>query len=124
MSRDDDSGRVWALLDAVVSIGADLDLRSALDRIVRAACELSGAGYGALEVLGSDGDLQRTITYGETPDPPVRSFLSVPVRVRGEVFGNLYLTGKAGGVDFTGSDERLVGTLARAAGVGIANARL
>ena len=36
-----------SLLDAVVSIGTDLDLNSALDRIVHAACELSGARYGA-----------------------------------------------------------------------------
>ena len=44
MSRSEESGRVWSLLDAVVSIGTDLNLPSALDRIVRAACELSGAG--------------------------------------------------------------------------------
>jgi two-component system, NarL family, sensor histidine kinase DevS len=128
VSRDDESGRVWALLDAVVSIGADLDLHSALDRIVRAACELSGARYGALEVLGSDGDLERTITYGDAPQelgqPPVRSYLSVPVRIRGEVFGNLYLTRKGGGANFTDGDEHLVGTLAQAAGVVIDNARL
>jgi signal transduction histidine kinase len=124
VSRDEESGRVWALLDAVVSIGADLDLHSALDRIVRAACELSGAGYGALEVLGSEGGHERTVTYGDAPDSPVRSFLSIPVRVRGEVFGHLYLTGKAGGANFTDDDENLVGTLAGAAGVGIDNARL
>ncbi len=124
MSRFEESGRVWSLLDAAVSIGADLDLPSALDRIVRAACELSGAGYGALEVLGSDGDVERTITYGEGPDLPVRLFVSVPVRVRGEVFGNLYLAGKADGAGFSDDDERLVENLARAAGVGIDNARL
>ncbi|NQU37569.1 MAG: GAF domain-containing protein, partial [Actinobacteria bacterium] len=55
--------------------------------------------------------------------PPMRSFLGVPVRVRGRVFGNLYLTQKAEG-SFTKADEDLVITLATAAGVAIDNARL
>ena len=56
--------------------------------------------------------------------PPMRSFLGVPIRVRGEVFGNLYLTEKRGGLDFTAEDEAVVEALAVAAGVGIDNARL
>jgi signal transduction histidine kinase len=55
--------------------------------------------------------------------PPMRSFLGVPVRVRGRVFGNLYLTEKVAG-SFTQADEDLVITLATAAGVAIENARL
>jgi len=50
-------------------------------------------------------------------------FLGVPVRIRGTVFGNLYLTEKAGGDDFTDQDERLVEALATAAGFVIENAR-
>jgi signal transduction histidine kinase len=46
--------RLRALLDAVVVIGSDLDLRSVLQRIVRAACALVGAKYGALGVIGND----------------------------------------------------------------------
>ena len=56
--------------------------------------------------------------------PPMKSFLGVPVRVRGEVFGNLYLTEKADGEDFTAEDEDLVVALAAAAGIAIQNARL
>lgn len=56
--------------------------------------------------------------------PPMRSFLGVPVRVRGEVFGNLYLTEKAGGGEFTADDEAVVSALGAAAGVAIENARL
>ena len=56
--------------------------------------------------------------------PPMHSFLGVPVRVRGVVFGNLYLTEKADGQSFTIEDERTVATLAAAAGVAIENARL
>lgn len=56
--------------------------------------------------------------------PPMGSFLGVPVRVRGEVFGNLYLTEKRGGKSFTSDDERTVMALAAAAAVAIENARL
>ena len=55
--------------------------------------------------------------------PPMETFLGVPVRVRGTVFGNLYLTEKAGGATFTKQDEQLVDALARAAGFVIDNAR-
>ena len=51
------------------------------------------------------------------------TFLGVPVRIRGTVFGNLYLTEKAGGEPFTEQDEQLVEALARAAGYVIENAR-
>lgn len=56
--------------------------------------------------------------------PSMRSFLGVPVRIREEVFGNLYLTEKHGGTEFTAADERVVLTLATAAGIAIENARL
>jgi signal transduction histidine kinase len=164
----DSQERLRALLDAVVGIGADLDLNSTLDRIVTAACELVGAQYGALGVVGPDGKrLVRFITHGvnaeqiaaigpypeghgilgllidhptpirmtdlaEHPSsygfpanhPPMRSFLGVPIRIREHAFGNLYLTEKAGGADFTQDDERTVTALATAAGVVIDNARL
>ena len=56
--------------------------------------------------------------------PPMKSFLGVPVRVRGQVFGNLYLTDKRGAEGFSTADERIVTALAAAAGVAIDNARL
>ena len=55
--------------------------------------------------------------------PPMSTFLGVPVRIRGTVFGNLYLTQKADGRDFSTQDEQLVEALARAAGFVIENAR-
>ena len=54
----------------------------------------------------------------------MKSFLGVPVRVRNEVFGNLYLTDKATAEVFTDIDEELVVALAAAAGIAIENARL
>lgn len=56
--------------------------------------------------------------------PPMRTFLGVPIRIRDEIFGNLYLTEKRGGNSFTPDDERVVLTLATAAGVAVENARL
>ena len=56
--------------------------------------------------------------------PPMKTFLGVPVRVRDEVFGNLYLTGKQSGGEFTEDDEALLVALGSAAGVAIDNARL
>ena len=56
--------------------------------------------------------------------PPMTSFLGVPIAIRGEVFGNLYLTEKSGSEQFTESDEELVVVLAEWAAIAIDNARL
>jgi signal transduction histidine kinase len=156
------------LLDAVLTVGSDLDLPAMLQRIVEAAVDLVDARYGALGVLddtrtrlaqfitvGLDDETYRAIgnlpeghgilgllivdakplrlpdlrehpdSYGFPPNhPPMRSFLGVPIRVRDEVFGNLYLTDKTSAEVFTDVDEELVIGLAAAAGVGIENARL
>jgi signal transduction histidine kinase len=56
--------------------------------------------------------------------PPMSSFLGVPILVRSRVFGNLYLTEKAGGQPFTEDDEVVVQALAAAAGIAVENARL
>jgi len=81
-------------------------------------------GLGILGVLIVDAkplrlsDLrEHTDSYGFPPNhPPMRSFLGVPIRVREEVFGNLYLTDKAGTEGFTDVDEELLVGLAAAAG--------
>ena len=56
--------------------------------------------------------------------PPMHSFLGVPVRVRDEVYGNLYMTEKEGGAPFDADDEAVLTALAAAAGVAVDNARL
>jgi signal transduction histidine kinase len=55
--------------------------------------------------------------------PPMGSFVGVPVRIGEEVFGNLYLTERTAGGEFTADDEELAIALAAAAGAAIANAR-
>ena len=64
-------------------------------------------------------------SYGVPPHhPPMKSFLGVPVRVRNEVYGNLYLTDKVGAPEFSEDDEDLAEALAQAAGIAIENNRL
>lgn len=63
--------------------------------------------------------------YGFPPGhPPMRTFLGVPIRIRGEVYGNLYLTEKEGGAEFDRVDEEAAQTLSIWAGIAIENARL
>jgi signal transduction histidine kinase len=63
-------------------------------------------------------------SHGFPPNhPPMRSFLGTPIRIRGEVFGNLYLTEKRGSEEFTSDDESILVALAAAAGVAVDNAR-
>ncbi|MFJ7911332.1 GAF domain-containing protein [Kitasatospora sp. NPDC096204] len=160
--------RVHSLLEAVLSVGRELDLTQVLRRIVEAAALLVDARYAALGVIGPDGEtLSDFLTVGMSPEeiarigpyptgrgllgelirnpeplrleelsehpasygcpahhPVMRTFLGVPVRVRDEVFGNLYLTDKRGGEEFDADDESVIATLAVAAGVAIDNARL
>ena len=68
---------------------------------------------------------QHPASYGFPPGhPPMRTFLGVPILVREQVFGNLYLTEKRGGGEFTAADEQIVQALASAAGLAVQNARL
>lgn len=72
-----------------------------------------------------DNITQHPASVGFPPNhPPMRTFLGVPVRIRDDVYGNLYLTDKADGQPFSEDDEVLVEALAAAAGIAIDNARL
>jgi signal transduction histidine kinase len=89
-------------------------------------------GWGVLGLLITDPHPLRLADLGSHPDsygfppehPPMTSFLGVPIMVRGEVYGNLYLTDKVGWSEFTSDDEALVGALALGARVAIENTRL
>ncbi|WP_327186465.1 MULTISPECIES: sensor histidine kinase [unclassified Streptomyces] len=160
--------RVHSLLEAVLSVGRELNLEQALHSIVEAAAVLVDAEYAALGVIGPDGKRlsafhtigvteeqiaaigpypeghgilgelirhpeplrlakisEHPASYGFPPHhPPMNTFLGVPIRVRDQVFGNLYLTEKRGGGQFDEEDISVTLTLAVAASVAIDNARL
>ena len=107
-----------------LTVGLDEDERARIGHLPE--------GHGILGLLIVEPRPIRLPDLREHPDsygfpenhPPMRSFLGVPVRVRGEVFGNLYLTDKTSAEVFTDIDEELVVALAGAAGVAIENARL
>jgi signal transduction histidine kinase len=89
-------------------------------------------GRGVLGVLISHPEPIRLSNVGSHPEsygfppghPVMKTFLGVPVRIRGEIFGNLYLTEKAGGRDFTEEDEASIVVLSDWAAIAIENARL
>ncbi|MBO0821505.1 MAG: GAF domain-containing protein, partial [Nocardiopsaceae bacterium] len=159
--------RMRGLLEAVVAIGADLELEATLRRIVEAAVGLVDARFGALGVIGEDHQLVEFIPVGldqaeierihhwprgegilgllvkeprplrladlagheassgfPAGHPAMHTFLGVPVRVRDQVFGNLYLTEKRGGGEFSDDDEAVATALGAAAGIAVENARL
>ncbi|TWP46930.1 GAF domain-containing sensor histidine kinase [Lentzea tibetensis] len=103
-----------------------------IDERTRAAMGHLPEGKGLLGALIKDPtairlrDLaQHDMSVGFPPNhPPMHSFLGVPVRVRDEVFGNLYMTEKTDAEEFTPDDEAVLQALAAAAGVAIENARL
>ncbi|SEG87576.1 Histidine kinase [Actinacidiphila yanglinensis] len=158
--------RVHSLLEALLSVGRELDLPHVLRRVVESAVTLVDAEYGALGVVEGSG-LTEFLTVGVSerqaheigplpsghgilgelirhprplrlPElsahpasyglprhhPPMHTFLGVPIRVRNEVFGNLYLTEKQDGEEFDAEDETILRMLAVAAGYAIENARL
>jgi signal transduction histidine kinase len=87
-------------------------------------------GHGILGALIVEAKPLRLLRIQDDPrsvgfpanHPPMTSFLGVPIKARGRVFGNLYLTEKRGAPEFSAEDERAVGTLAAQAGVAIENA--
>jgi signal transduction histidine kinase len=155
------------VLDVARSVLAELDLEIVLNRVLESACELTGARYAALGVLGrSPSELERFLTIGiedaeregigalprgrgvlgelighptalrlmdigEHPrsygfphgHPPMSSFLGVPILTDGNPFGNLYLTEKQDGEQFTAADEEAVTMLSELAGFAIDHAR-
>jgi GAF domain-containing protein len=111
-------------LEKFITVGIDAETRATIGELPR--------GRGVLGVLIGDRQPLRLRELGLDPrsvgfppgHPPMESFLGVPIMLRGTAFGNLYLTEKAGGGEFSAEDEEIVRLLAAQAGVAIENARL
>ena len=111
-------------LERFVFVGIDEETRHAIGPLPR--------GKGVLGELIRNPQPLRLSDVGAHPrsygfpanHPPMKSFLGTPVVIRGEAWGNLYLTEKAKGAEFSDEDENVVITLAAWAAVAIENARL
>ena len=124
----------YAALGVIDQTGSELErfLTTGLDAETHAAIGELPRGRGILGVLISEDAPLRLHNLGEDPravgfppnHPPMNTFLGVPIHLRGVAYGNLYLTEKADGDDFTEEDQELVGLLASQAAVAIENARL
>lgn len=111
-------------LSQFVTVGIDDELRAKIGDLPH--------GRGVLGVLITEPRAIRLANLADHPasfgfppgHPPMHTFLGVPVTVRGEAYGNLYLTEKRDGGEFTEADEQVVLALASAAGLAVQNARL
>ena len=116
--------RTGHALERFLTTGIDAETHATIGDLPR--------GRGILGVLIRDATTLRLHDLGEDPrsvgfppgHPPMRSFLGVPILLRGTAYGNLYLTEKADGEDFTDEDEEVIQVLAAQAAVAIENARL
>ncbi len=127
-------GAQYGALGVLTEDGRALDqfLTVGLSREEEQAIGPRPTGRGVLGTLIADDKPLRLADISASPDsygtpdnhPTMTSFLGVPVRVHGEVYGNLYLTNKRHAAEFSDDDEELVLALAMAAGIAIENARL
>ena len=128
------TGARYAALGVIDGSGSELErfLTTGIDAETQAAIGDLPRGRGILGVLIREDAPLRLHNLGDDPrsvgfpphHPPMRTFLGVPVHLRGVAYGNLYLTEKADGEDFTAEDQELVELLASQAAVAIENARL
>jgi signal transduction histidine kinase len=128
------TGARYAALGVIDATGTELEqfITHGIDTDTRATIGSLPRGRGILGVLIRDAEPLRLHNLAEDPrsvgfppaHPPMRSFLGVPILLRGVAYGNLYLTEKQGAEDFTDEDEELVTLLAGQAAVAIENARL
>lgn len=111
-------------LERFITSGIPDDQRAAIGELPR--------GHGILGLLIDEPHPLRLDDVGAHPrsygfplnHPPMRSFLGVPIVIRGEAWGNLYLTEKDDGTSFTADDEEAMVVLADWAAIAVANARL
>jgi GAF domain-containing protein len=124
----------YAALGVIDRTGRQLErfLTTGIDPEVHRAIGELPHGRGILGVLIRDArplrlpDLRADPRSAGFPPnhPPMTTFLGVPIVLRGVAYGNLYLTEKRGGLEFTAEDEELIQLLAAQAAVAIENARL
>jgi signal transduction histidine kinase len=125
--------RLRALVGAGIAVNSELSLEGVLVRVVESAATLVGARHAALEIVAQPGgERDRFVCFGtdSQSDEWLNELLqgpgtlSVPILIRGSVFGTLYVAVKRNTQFFSAEDEELLRLLADQAAVAIENARL
>ncbi|HLY32919.1 MAG TPA: response regulator, partial [Jatrophihabitantaceae bacterium] len=136
----EEGARLHQMVEAIVAVGDDPSLSAILYRIATAAFSLVDARHTSVVIVASEsrpadwvhigGDETsrlRVEAWARNPAPVgarAFDFLVIPIRIGGDIFGNLVLQHSAGGAAFGPAETNLLQTLARAAGVAIANSQL
>ena len=128
------TGARYAALGVIDQSGAALErfLTTGVDPETHEAIGDLPKGRGILGVLIREAAPVRLADIGADPrsvgfpaqHPPMQTFLGVPILLRGVAYGNLYLTEKQDGEEFTAEDEEIIQLLAAQAAVAIENTRL
>ena len=132
--------RVRSLVGAQYAALGIVDERRRIERFItsgisaakRAELGALPEGHGLLGLIITEGRSLRVPDIGKHPassgfpphHPPMRSLLGVPVRIKGRIIGNFYLTDKEGAAEFSDDDQGLIELFALHAGIAIENARL
>jgi signal transduction histidine kinase len=111
-------------IERFITSGISFEQRTRLGRLPQ--------GHGLLGLIITEGRSLRVPDIGSHPassgfppeHPPMRSLLGVPVRIKGRIIGNFYLTDKEAAAEFSDDDQRLIELFALHAGIAIENARL
>jgi signal transduction histidine kinase/DNA-binding NarL/FixJ family response regulator len=134
----EEAARLHQMVDAIVAVGDDLSLPAMLRRIATAAHTVVSAGHTSLMTVGGEGRPPECVHVGgdhsiahrvealavvQPGELAALGYLVVPITIGDDLFGNLLLL-RGDGSDFTDGDKSLLHTLARAAGVAIANSQL
>jgi signal transduction histidine kinase len=128
------TGASYAALGVIDGAGTGLErfLTTGIDAETQSTIGDLPKGRGILGILIREATPLRLSNLGEDPrsvgfppgHPPMRTFLGVPILLRGVAYGNLYLTEKQGGDEFTEDDQEVIQLLAAQAAVAIENTRL
>jgi signal transduction histidine kinase len=128
------TGASYAALGVIDGAGTGLErfLTTGIDAETQSTIGDLPKGRGILGILIREATPLRLSNLGEDPrsvgfppgHPPMRTFLGAPILLRGVAYGNLYLTEKQGGDEFTEDDQEVIQLLAAQAAVAIENTRL
>ena len=133
----EEGARLHQMVESIVAVGSDASWSAVLRRVADAALALVGARHVSLLTVATDVRPAEVVHVGgdrlfaaridalaaTAAEPAVAGALVVPIRIGGELFADLILAPPTG-TDFSATDQKLLATFARAAGIAVANSQL